>query len=158
VLSAAGARGNSTGVPIPDSAKALKQQLNEMLKAARHHRSDQLRAMIRDFEIPDAESWYPAHFGADGSQLDVSYKKNLSASERWLENQMAEYIREGGVFSVKKQRAKKAYEMVTAPDVLLAAWERTSTHGIESSEDPIGYFVFVDGRFRWESTLKWVIF
>ncbi|MGA8733073.1 MAG: hypothetical protein WB558_04045 [Terriglobales bacterium] len=143
--------------PYPDTAQGLKQELKDMLEVARGHRSDQLRAMIMDFEIPDARAWYLANFGASGLETANRYEKNLRASEERLQNQMIEFAREDGYFSVKKQDAKKVYpNVLTAPEVFLAAWKTSSVHGEESSETPFGYFLFVDGKFRWDSTIMWV--
>lgn len=143
--------------PYPDSAQGLKQELKDMLEMARRHRSDQLRAMVSDLEIPDARAWYLANFGTSGSETANNYEKSLTASEERLKNQMIECAREDGYFSVKKQDAKKVYpSLVTAPEVFLAAWETRSAYGQDPSETPFGYFLFVDGKFRWDSTIIWI--
>ena len=143
--------------PYPDSAQGLKQELKDMLEMARRHRSDQLRAMVADLEIPDARAWYLANFGTSGSETANNYEKSLTASEERLKNQMIEFAREDGYFSVKKQDAKKVYpSLVTAPEVFLAAWETRSAYGQDPSETPFGYFLFVDGKFRWDSTIIWI--
>src|ERR1700734_3466441 len=103
--------------PYPDSAQGLKQELKDMLEMARRHRSDQLRAMITDLEIPDARAWYLANFGTSGLETANMYENNLTASEERLKNQMIEFAREDGYFSVKKQDAKKVYpSLVAGPD------------------------------------------
>lgn len=143
--------------PYPDSARGLKQELKDMLRAARSRRPDQLRAMITDLEIPDAQAWYLENFGKSGPEIANDYKKYLTTSEKRLENQMIEFAREDGYFSVKKQDAKKVFpDLVTAPDVFLATWERVSVYEEDRSETPFGYFFFVDGKFRWDSTIVWV--
>jgi hypothetical protein len=143
--------------PYPDSAQGLKQELKDMLEMARRRRSDQLRAMVTDLEIPDARTWYLANFGMSGLETANNYEKNLTASEERLKYQMIEFAREDGYFSVKKQDAKKVYpSLVTAPEVFLAAWKTSSVHGEDPSETPFGYFLFVDGKFRWDSTIMWV--
>jgi hypothetical protein len=143
--------------PYPDNAQGLKQQLKDMREMAREHRSDQLRAMVTDLEIPDARPWYSANFGASGLEAANYYEKNLTASEERFKNQIMQFAREDGYFSVKKQDAKKVYpSMVTAPEVFLATWKRNSLPGEDSYETPIGYFLFVDGKFRWYSTMMWV--
>jgi len=143
--------------PYPDSAKGLKQELKDMLEAARNHRPDQLRTMVKDLEIPNARAWYLANFGTSGPEIADAYEKNLTSSEERLEDQMIEFAREDGYFSVKKQDAKKVYpSLVTTPEVFLAAWERMPLYGKDTSETPFGYFLFVDGKFRWDSTNLWV--
>jgi hypothetical protein len=151
------AREIKSHAPYTDSAKGLKQELKDMLEMARGHKSDQLQAVIKDFEIPDARGWYLANFGTSGSETGNRYEKNLMASEERLKNQMIEFAREDGYFSVKKQDAKKVYpDLVTLPEVFLAAWKTSSVHGEDPSETPFGYFLFIDGKFRWDSTIMWV--
>jgi hypothetical protein len=143
--------------PYPDSARGLKRELKDILNAARSHSSDRLRPMVTDLEIPDARAWYLANFGTSGLETADEYEKNLATSEKRLENQMIEFAREDGYFSVKKQDAKKVFpSLVTTPEVFLAAWRRISVYGEDASETPFGYFLFVDGKFRWESTTMWV--
>jgi hypothetical protein len=143
--------------PYPDSTQGLKQELKDLRELARRGRSDQLRAMIRDLEIPDARVWYLANFGTSGLETASWYENNLTASEERLKNQMIAFAREDGCFSVKKQDAKKVYpDLVTAPEVFLAAWERSSVGGEHPDATPFGYFFFVDGKFRWDSTNTWV--
>lgn len=152
-----GASGAKIHAPYPDGAQGLKQELKDMLKAARSRRSDQLRAMVTDLEIPDARAWYLANFGTSGLETADEYEKNLTTSEERLENQMIEFAREDGYFSVRKQDAKKIFpSLLTAPEVFLAAWARISAHGEDPPEMPFGYFLFVDGKFRWDSTIMWM--
>lgn len=154
---AARAPEGETHAPIPDSAKSLKRELKNILKAARNGKSERLRAMIKDLEIPDARAWYLTNFGTSGAELADEYKKNLAKSEDRLENQMIAFAREDGYISVKKQNPKKAYpSSITSPEVYLATWKRNSFYPEDSSEMPFGYFLFIDGKFRWDSTTMWV--
>jgi hypothetical protein len=89
--------------------------------------------------------------------LAAYYENNLRKAQERLENQMIEFAREDGYFSVKKQPAKKVYpSLVTTPEVFLAAWEKISLDVQHPDETPFGYFLFVDGKFRWDSTNMWV--
>jgi hypothetical protein len=143
--------------PYPDSAQGLKQELKDMRELARTGKTDELRAMIADLEIPDAQTWYLANFGKSGLETANSYKENLLASEERFKNQMSVFAREDGYFSVKKQDARKVYPVpVTAPEVFLAAWGSNSVSGEHPDETPFGYFFFIDGKFRWDSTIAWV--
>src|SRR5580658_6574158 len=82
--------------PYPDSAQGLKQELKDMRELARSGRSDQLRAMITDLEIPDARAWYLANFGTPGLETANRYERNLMASEERRKDQMIEFAREDG--------------------------------------------------------------
>lgn len=143
--------------PYADSAQGLKQELKDMRELARSGRSDQLRAMITDLEIPDARAWYLANFGTSGLETARMYGDNLKVSEERFKNQMVAFAREDGYFSVRKQDAKKVYpNLVTTPEIFLAAWGRSSVNGEHPDATPFGYFFFVDGKFRWDSTTEWV--
>ena len=146
-----------TVAPYPDSAQGLKLQLKDMLDLARKRESGQLEAMITGFEIPDAKRWYLENFGPSGLETADQYQKNLKTSEQRLEDQMMEFAREDGYFSVKRQDSKGAYsDLVTNPEVFLATWENILQYGEDPSGTPIGYFFFINGKFRWDSTIKWV--
>ncbi len=141
--------------PYPDTAKGVKQQLKDMRELARNRKSDQLRAMITSLEFPDARAWYSANFGTAGLETADYYKKNLRDSQARLENQMVQFAHQDGYFSVKKQNAKKVFpDSITNPEIFLAAWE--TGYGQYGDETPFGYFVFVDGKFRWDSSNMWV--
>jgi hypothetical protein len=45
---------------------------------------------------------------------------------------------------------------VRATEIFLAAWKLRAGYGQPDSETPFADFVFVDGKFRWESTHMWV--
>jgi hypothetical protein len=143
--------------PYPNSAQGLKQQLKDMRELARSRKLDQLREKITNLEFPDARAWYLANFGTSGLETAVLYENNLRKSQERLESQFTEFAREDGYFAVKKQNAKKVYpSLITSPEVFLATWERISAYGGDPSETPFGYFLFVDGGFRWDSTNMWV--
>jgi hypothetical protein len=151
----AGASEVHNHAPYPDSAQGLKQQLKDMRELARSRRSDQLRVMISSLEFPDARAWYLANFGTPGLETADYYKKTLRESQSRLENQIIQFAHQDGYFSVKKQNAKKVFPtLITDPEIFLAAWE--SGYGEDRSETPFGYFVFVDGKFRWDSSTMWV--
>lgn len=143
--------------PYADTAKGLKQELKDMRDVARRGRSDRLRAMVLDLDIPDARAWYVANFGTQGLKTAEDYKKHLTASDHDFESQMIEFAREDGYFSVKKQDAKRVFpSVITTPELFLASWESTSADGEEHSDKPFGYFWFIDGKFRWDSTIAWI--
>jgi hypothetical protein len=147
--------GAQNHAPYPDSAQGLKRQLKDMLELARSHKSDQLRVMIKDLEFPDARAWYLANFGTPGLQPADYYKKNLSESQSRFENEILVFAHQDGYFSVKKQNAKKVFPALIAdPEIFLAAWELG--YGQDHDETPLGYFVFVDGKFRWDSSTTWI--
>jgi hypothetical protein len=153
----AGAFQSQMLVPYPDTAKGLKQLLKDMRELARSRKLDQLRAMIADLKFPDARAWYLANYGAPGSETADYYEKELKKSQQRLADQMVQFAHEDGYFSVKKQNAKKVFpHLIASPEIFLAAWELSPSYAPNSSETPFGYFVFVDGNFRWESSTMWV--
>jgi hypothetical protein len=84
----AGAPEAKNHAPYPNSAQGLKQQLKDMRQLARSDRSDQLRSMITDLEIPDARAWYSTNFGTSGLETANLYENNLMASEARFKNQI----------------------------------------------------------------------
>lgn len=143
--------------PYPDTAKGLKQQLKDMRELARNRKLDELRTMIKSLDFPDARAWYLANYGTPGLKIADYYQKNLGESQEGLENQMIQFAHQDGYFSVQKQNTKEVLRgLITSPEIFLASWELNSWYGQGGDETPFGYFVFVDGKFRWDSTTQWV--
>src|SRR5690348_9695507 len=56
-------RDNRIHAPYPDTAKGLRQELDDMRQVARKGKSDRLKTIIRELEFPGGRAWYLANFG-----------------------------------------------------------------------------------------------
>jgi len=123
--------------------------------AAKNRDNAKLSALIKETEIPNYETWFTATFGQEKGESWVGpYGKNLNRNEKQLQEFMIEVALEDGEISAQKLDAAKMYDTLTVPlDVYLADWNKSSGTNSQAP-DHIGYFMFVDGKFRWDSTVE----
>ncbi len=138
----------------PNTTDGLRQFLQDMRTVAKNGDNTKLSALIKGTEIPHYESWFTGTFGEEkGESWAGPYGKYLDENERKFQEFMMGVSQEDGEISVQRLDATKMYDTLTVPlDLFLAAWKK-SVGPIDQPVDHIGYFVFIDGRFRWNSTV-----
>ena len=145
------------GPMYADNAAGLHQLLLDMLAAAKSGDQTRLRTFIKETEIPNYESWYTSTFGQEkGESWAEPYGNMLDEHEKEFEELIAELAQLEGKISVKKLDANKMYDTLNGRlDLFLADFEQ-SGKGKEAKADHIGYFFFIDGKFRWDSTVEFM--
>ncbi len=148
----------SQAKPLPtysNTSDGLRQLLEDMRTAAKNRDNAKLSALIRETEIPNYETWFTATFGQEkGESWAGPYGKNLERNEKQLQDFIIEVALEDGEISAQKLDAAMMYDTLTVPlDLYLADWKK-STGPNNQKPDHIGYFMFVDGKFRWDSTVE----
>ena len=145
-----------------NSPDGLRWQLQDIWNAARSHSSEQLESQIKLTEIPDPE-WFTRTFGEDkGAAWAKDYKDERAQREEDLQGLMTLLAEEDGEFWVRNIKYERAPareiegtlvdSMQRPVNIWHASWKsRNSAPG--SSSPSIGYFVFIDGRFRWDSAI-----
>lgn len=139
----------------PDNADGLRHLLQDMLTAAQRRDQNSLHAMIANTEIPDYETWFPAMFGAQkGDNMAISYSKILKQREIYLQDEITKLAGREGYLTTKEIVATDLYDTLQKQlDVFLASWSPPDSAGLPRRPTPIAYFFFVDGKFRWNSTV-----
>jgi TonB family protein len=150
----------------PNSAEGLRQFLQDCLAAAKSGDKDNLAALVKDMEIPNYEAWFTSTFGQEkgetwagpyGAELDT----NEIAMQEFLKQLSDKY---GGIFTRKvndtphpnKDMEWGMLDALKRPtDIFFAEW-RAADAAENSKGEGIGYFVFIDGKFRWDSTISFV--
>jgi TonB family protein len=138
-----------------NTSDGLRQLLQDMRTAAKNRDSAKLSALIKETEIPNCETWFTATFGREnGVSWADRYGNNLNRNERQLQDFMMEVALEDGEISAQKLDAAMMYDTLTVPlDLYLADWKKLNGPNSQTP-DHIGYFMFVDGKFRWNSTVE----
>ncbi len=138
----------------PDNARGLRQLLEDMLTVANSHDQPRLRAFIKETEIPNYETWYTATFGQEkGESWADPYGKMLEEHERQFQDLLTRLASLDGKISVQKIDARKQYDTLRGRlDLFLADWKQSGSR----NDTKVGYFVFVDGKFRWDSTVEFM--
>jgi TonB family protein len=144
-----------------DSAAGLRLQLQDALAAARNHDRSRLESFVRQMEIPDYEAWFMKSYGQlKGESWARSYGREIANRENDLNAAFLEFGTETGEFATRQvndapspgMEAGMISELQQPVDVFYAGWKRRDSPA-NSKDEPIGYFVFLEGRFRWDSTI-----
>jgi len=136
-----------------DNPDGLRNLLLHILEVARSGDTGELRALIKTTEIPEPAHWFPATFGKEkGESWADPYQQNLEANEAQFQEHMLQLAGKPGDVFVRKLDATKMYDTLKRPvNLFSATWNAP-----RQAPDPIGYFFFIDGGFRWDSTITFV--
>jgi TonB family protein len=149
--------GTTLAPAYQNSIDGLRQLLDEMIQAARNDDRAALQAQIKDTEIPNYKIWFTTTFNQGrGDSWAGPYGERLVRHENEFEDLIMELAQQDGEVSVQKLDAAKMYDPLTVPlDLYLADWKKTDA---PKGQDVIhiGYFWFLDGKFRWDSTTEFV--
>jgi TonB family protein len=140
----------------PNTADGLHSLLTDLLAAAKSDDQGKLWSKIAEMGIPDYENWFTRTYGQEKGQAPAAaYGKSLKQSEQHFEMLWVELAKEEGEISISKvdvasrkfDLAKKDDTLANPTDQFKADWKKT-----DSSAGParqvIGYFCFVNGKFR----------
>jgi len=149
----------------PDSADGLKLFLRDALAAAKPAGNWRLAAFVEDMEIPDYAEWFPKTFGKGmGDPWSESYGNALDFLGVQLQGLFIRLAQQNLQIVTRKingapqsDAERRALQLFQQPvDVFFAGskprpgagGQPESAHGALIT--PLGYFWFVDGKFRWD--------
>jgi TonB family protein len=142
-----------------NNGEGLLQLLSDMLVIAKKGDIGHLRSMIREMEIPDYQSWFTKNFGQEkGESWAEPYGRWLITNEKDFEELMLKLAHMDGEFAVEKLDTAKRYDLFNGPlDGYIASWKDSAApKGKELVT--IADFFFVEGKFRWDSTIQYFPF
>jgi TonB family protein len=154
-----------TASKYSNSTEGLRQLLQDVRATAKSGDMKRVAAFLRDMEIPDCAVWLHKIYEADraDSWMGLCDAKTLSTNEKSMEETFSNLAKEEGEIVTRKvndsPQPGKGLEWgwlqaIRQPlDIYFAAWKR-STESEDSKGKPIGYFMFIDGGFRWESGIR----
>src|ERR1700721_884582 len=149
----------STSESYPNTADSLHALLADLLTAAKSDSQEKLSSKIAEMAIPDYENWFLRTYGQEkGQSLADVYGKSLKLSEQHFEMLWVELAKEEGEISINKlDAANRKFDLAKNDDTLAnptdefaAAWKKTDSSA-GPAKQTIGYFCFVDGKFRLKS-------
>jgi len=146
----------------PDTAEGFLLFMDAMLSEAHKGDITRLGDLVRETGIPHYRDWFSSMYPKDKAESWIEpYGKNLEAREKSLREQLMNIAIADGEIHVRKvndaPRPGNAMEwgMLHASqmplDIYYASWSAAS---LKNMEEPIGYFFFVDGEFRWDSLVE----
>ena len=141
----------------PNNCEGLRQLLQDMLLAVKNGDRAKIQSLIADLEIPNYEHWFTTTFGQEkGESWAEPYGKSLQENEKEFQDLLVQLAHQDGKVSVQTVDTTKKYDTLSGPlDEYLADWKKPDgpeSQGVEH----IGYFYFIEGRFRWDSTVWFV--
>jgi len=149
--------------PYPNSADGLRLLLQHVMAAAKRGDDVTVETEIRDMEIPDYVNWFANTFGEEqGKSWSQPYGTDLRKNEKQLQALLIQLAQKEGEISATKvdSYAKPgsldwglSHGLKHPADFYLAEF-RSAELPKSAAGDFIGYFVFVGGRFRWDSTIQ----
>lgn len=145
-----------------NSPDGLRWQLQDLRNAARENNPAQLETLIRLTEISQP-NWFNRAFGEEkGAFWSQAYTENLTESEKNFADLMRRLAGEDGEFLVRNIKYEPAparpiestlVESLRLPvNIFFANW-KIQNSAPDTKSTPVGYFVFIDDRFRWDSAI-----
>jgi TonB family protein len=155
-----------TAVPstYPNTTTGLQQLMKAMLDAAKSDDSRKLAELLKDTEIPNCGAWPHTMYepGSADSWMGLCDAKTFEAKEQSLAEQFSKFAKEDGELVTRKVNDNPEpgrgmewgmLQAIRQPlDIYYASWKTTKAPKAE----PIGYFMFIDGRFRWENDIRFL--
>jgi len=147
----------------PNNAEGFWFFMNSVLSEAHKGDVTQLGELVRETEIPNYREWFSSTYSPDKAESWIEpYGKNLEARKKALQEQFMNIAIAGGEIHVRKVNGAPKpgseiewgmlHALKKPLDIYYASWSAPSLRDAE--EEPIGYFFFVDGGFRWDSVVE----
>jgi TonB family protein len=156
----------TAGAPVappsayPDSTDGLRLLLQDALTVAKNGDNEKLASIVKGMEVPDCKAWLYRTYAPDSAEswLSLCDAKNDESMQDLLVNlgsKSGNIITRSVNTSPEPGRGMEwgMLQALKQPvDIYFAALE---TPG-DPRPEPIGYFMFIDGGFRWDSTISFV--
>ncbi len=140
----------------PNTAGSLHSLLADLLAAAKSDSQEKHSSKIAEMEIPNYENWFTSTYGQEkGPALAIAYGKSVKLTEQQFEMLWVELAKGEGEISISEpDPANRKFDLAKGNDTLAnpmdefaAAWKKTDS-AAGPARQTIGYFCFVDGKFR----------
>jgi len=152
--------------PYTDTTADFQRFLQDILDATKKGDKQRVVSLLKSTEVPNCDAWLHQMYKSDSadSWMSLCDPKTLRSQEKSMEELFARLAREGGEFSTRKvndnpQGGEGGFEsgMVHGGkeplEVYFASW-KSPNQSKEAKGEPIGYFYFLDGGFRWDSRIS----
>jgi TonB family protein len=147
---------STVAASYPNTADGLHSLLTDLLALAKGDDEGKVWSRIAEMEIPDYENWFTRTYGQEkGQARAAAYGKSLKLSEQQFEMLWVELAKQEGEITINKlDAANRSLDLAKKDDVLAnptdefkADWKKTDTSA-GPARQAIGFFCFVDGKFR----------
>jgi TonB family protein len=152
--------------PYMDTTADFQRFLQDILDATKKGDKHRVASLLKGTEVPNCDAWLHQMYKSDSadSWMSLCDSKTLDSKEKSMRELFAGFAKEGGEFSTRKvndspQGGEGGLEsgMVHGGkeplEVYFASW-KPPNQSKEAKGEPIGYFYFLDGAFRWDSLIS----
>ncbi len=147
-----------------DSSEGLRLQLQDILAAAKDHNRAKLGSLTKQTEIPNDEEWFTKTFGQEKAKSWADpYGRELLQNQAEFEELFQQIAAADGELFTRRvndnpgppgsMEAGMIVGQNGPVEFFFASWRKQGAPP-DSKGDPIGYFVFLDRRFRWNSSVN----
>lgn len=155
------ASSSDASAAYPNTTDGLNRLLQDVREAAKHGDREKLAGFMKEMEIPNCDAWLHEMYPSDtaDSWMSLCEQKSLAPREKTMEEMFERLAGVDGNFAVRKVNdhpESSETGMVQTRrgplDVYFASWHAPQDPPSARGE-PVGYFMFIDEGFRWESDI-----
>ncbi len=148
----------------PNSSEGLQDFLNSAIASAKSGDADKLTGMIKSTEIPNCPSWVNTPYAPDNAKnwMEMCDRTFLDQQEQHMREHLTSLSQQNGEIVVRnvnqspepgKSMESGILQALKQPvDVYFAEFRKADASSTQG--DPIGYFLFIDGKFRLDSEIR----
>jgi len=152
--------------PYTDTTADFQRFLEDILDATKKGDKPRVVALLKSTEVPNCDAWLHRMYKSDSadSWMSLCDSTTLRSKQKSMEELFRTFAKEGGEFSTRKvndhpQGGEGGLESGLVHggreplEVYFASW-KSPNQAKEAKGEPIGYFYFLDGGFRWDSLVS----
>jgi len=152
--------------PYTDTTADFQRFLQDILDATKNGDKQRVASLLKSTEVPNCDAWLHQMYKSDSadSWMSLCDSKTLGSQEKSMKELFAGLAKEGGEFSTRKVNdnpqggeGRLDSGMVHGGKEPLEVYFsscKLPNQPREAKGEPIGYFYFLDGGFRWDSLIS----
>ena len=144
--------------PYPNSSEGLQDFLNSAIAAAKSSDISKLTALIKSTEIPNCASWVNTYGSVHKDEMSLCDRTYLDSREKFLRDLLISISQQDGQIIVSNpsqdDTEPESLHDLKQPTMYFAEFNKAKAN--KEKAEPIGYFMFIDGAFRWDSLIQFV--
>lgn len=154
--------GATSQASYEDSSDGLQQLVQSFLAASKRGDIKAIEAALRHSEIPDCDAWLHNMYESDkaDSWMSLCDAHALESREKSMETHLAQLAQREGRVQARKVNDSPEGDVESAwlsvlrqpLDIYFVGWKPTDRP--DAKPEPIGYFMYIDGDFRWDSNIR----
>lgn len=147
----------------PNTTDGLRCFLKNLQALAARGESNELAAAVKTTEIPNAAHWFHKTYPQSADSWIGPYQRELADNERLMLELLKRLATSNGDFLVRKVNDSPQpgrgmewgmlQSMKKPVDIYFASWKDAQSDPSAKGEF-VGYFMYIDGGFRWDSLIR----